>query len=253
MKIAVGLDLGSTAIKAVFAEGGRVAWKGVRATAPGQRDVARALMEAGMSELGVGMDAISGVAATGYGRKLYPADSYVDEITANAAGAFALSGGAARTVVNIGGQDIKALFLDDRGQVTDFRMNDKCAAGTGRFFELVSRLLDADLSEFDRLRDGSREEVELNSTCVVFAESEIVSMMARGVRKEDIVKALFASVSRRAAALASGARAGAVYLDGGPARHRGLAAAMEDELMTEVSVLDAPQYTVAYGAASAIM
>jgi predicted CoA-substrate-specific enzyme activase len=257
MKIIVGLDLGSTAIKAVFTDGERVMWRGVKATAPGQEKAAWSLINDGASSLGLGAEEISGIAATGYGKKLFTkADRYVDEISANAAGVFSLSGGEARTVINIGGQDVKILFLGEDGRVSDFKMNDKCAAGTGRFFELVSRLLDVDISEFDRLSGLTKnagetyQEVELNSTCVVFAESEIVSLMARGVKKEAIAKALFASVSRRAAALIGGNElSGAVYLDGGPALNKGLALALGEELMTDVKVLDAPQFSVAYGAA----
>jgi activator of 2-hydroxyglutaryl-CoA dehydratase len=96
----------------------------------------------------------------------------------------------------------------------------------------------------------STEEVEINSTCVVFAESEIVSLIARGVRKEDVTKALYVSIARRVAALAGRVTGlGAVYLDGGAAMNRGLASALEDELFTEVRVLEEPQFTVAYGAA----
>jgi predicted CoA-substrate-specific enzyme activase len=172
-----------------------------------------------------------------------------DEISANAAGLFHLSGGQARTVINIGGQDLKVMNLDERGRVIDFKMNDKCAAGTGRFFELAARLLDTPLDEFAALSRQAETGIELNSTCVVFAESEMVSLLARGVGKAEIVKALHASVARRAAGLMGRECPGPVWLDGGPARNRGLAEALEEELMTEIRVLAHPQYTVAYGVA----
>jgi predicted CoA-substrate-specific enzyme activase len=251
MSVRVGLDLGSTAIKAVFTEEGEVLWRGVLPTVPGQETVASALIDAGLTETKRLRGDIADVVSTGYGKKLFTsARADVDEITANAVGAARLSGGEARTVINVGGQDVKAIRVDERGAVVDFRMNDKCAAGTGRFFELAARLLDAPISDFDRLAENSTEEVEINSTCAVFAESEIVSLLARGVSKEDIAKAIYASVARRIAGLA-GPLCGeeAVYLDGGAARNRGLAEALEDEMMREVRTFDEPQFTVAYGAA----
>ena len=160
-----------------------------------------------------------------------------------------MSGGQARTVVNIGGQDVKVLNLDEKGRVVDFKMNDKCAAGTGRFFELAARLLDTFLENFGELARLAKEEVELNSTCVVFAESEMVSLLARGVGRAEIIRALNASVARRVAGLLGRDLGGPVWLDGGPARNLGLAEARENELMTEIRVLDDPQYTVACGAA----
>ena len=246
----VGLDIGSAAIKAVFVKDGRILWCGLAPTAPGQADVAQRLIEDGLVQLGLEPVLPVKVVSTGYGKKLFQkADRNVDEITANALGAFSLSEGKARAVINIGGQDMKVIIMDGDGRIVDFKMNDKCAAGTGRFFELVARVLDTPISDFDRLCESSTKEVEINSTCAVFAESEIISLLARGVRKEDILQALHVSIARRATGLLGrDLPEGAVYLDGGPAKNRALAAAIENELMTKVHVLDAPQYTVAYGA-----
>jgi len=246
----VGLDLGSTAIKVVFAGDGDILWRGLTPTAPGQANTAQKLIEEGLAQLGLEPALPMKIVSTGYGKKLFErADHKIDEITANALGAFRLSGGKARTVINIGGQDMKIMTLDDRGRVVDFKMNDKCAAGTGRFFELAARILDTPIIDFDKLSASSTEELEINSTCVVFAESEIISLLARGVRKEDILKALHVSVARRVTGLIGrDLPGGAVFLDGGPAQNPALAAAIEDELMTDVYVLAEPQYTVAYGA-----
>ena len=246
----VGLDLGSAAIKVVFAEDGRILWRGLAPTAPGQARIVQKLIEDGLARLGLERELPMKVVSTGYGKKLFEqADRNIDEITANALGAFRLSEGKARTVINIGGQDMKIMILDDRGRVADFRMNDKCAAGTGRFFELIARILDTPIADFERLSASSSEELEINSTCVVFAESEIISLLARGVEKGDILKALHVSIARRAAGLLGRISSdGAVFLDGGPAQNRALVAAIEDELMTDVHVLEAPQFTAAYGA-----
>jgi predicted CoA-substrate-specific enzyme activase len=253
MKLKIGADLGSTAIKTVIAEDGEILWRGQTNTAPGQEEHAMRLIASGLEVLGMSMDEVGGIAVTGYGKKLFAgARVRVDEISANAAGVFRLSGGAARTVVNIGGQDLKALHLDENGRVTDFRMNDKCAAGTGRFFELAARLLDTPLSEFGSLSRQAAQELELSSACVVFAESEMVSLLARGMPREEIIAALHRSVARRAAGLVGRDVSGPVWLDGGPAKNAGLAEALEDELMTEIRVLAEPQHTVAYGAALAL-
>ena len=246
----IGLDLGSTAIKAVFVDGEELIWRGLAPTAPGQGAIAARLIEEGRQALNLSSVAGVRLASTGYGRNLFQAaEVIVDEISANARGLFHLSGGRARTVINIGGQDVKVLILDEKGRVTDFRMNDKCAAGTGRFFELAARILDTPLESFGELGSRAQEEVELNSTCVVFAESEIVSLLSRGIARESVIKALNASVARRVAGLLGRDLGGPVWLDGGPAQNLGLVEALENELMAEVRVLEAAQYTVAYGAA----
>ena len=251
MNLRIGVDLGSTLIKVVFVDGEELIWRGLKATAPGQEIIASDLIKDGRKALGLPTGLDAGLALTGYGRNLFQAaDVKVDEISAGALGAYKRSGGSARNVLNIGGQDLKVLHLDEDGKVLDFKMNDKCAAGTGRFFELAARILDTTLEDFGYLSSQADMEVELNSTCVVFIESEIVSLLARGVKRENIIKALNASVARRASGLLG--REAAVdflWLDGGPAQNRGLLAAFEDELMTEVRALPEPLYTVAYGAA----
>ncbi|MDR2450290.1 MAG: acyl-CoA dehydratase activase [Candidatus Accumulibacter sp.] len=253
MKLKIGVDLGSTAIKTVIAQEGEVLWRGRTNTAPGQEEHALRLIGSGLRALGFAMDAVAGIAVTGYGKKLFAdASVRVDEIGANAAGLFRLSGGAARTIINIGGQDLKVLRLDENGRVADFRMNDKCAAGTGRFFELAARLLDTPLGGFGTLSRRACQDLELNSTCVVFAESEMVSLLSRGTPREEIIAALHRSVARRAARLLWRDAPGPVWLDGGPARNAGLVEALEDQLMTEIRVLEEPQHTVAYGATLAL-
>jgi predicted CoA-substrate-specific enzyme activase len=253
MRCTIGVDLGSTAIKAVLVKDGDLAWFRKTPTAPGQEKLAQQLVEAALADLGLSRGDVAGVAATGYGKKLFAsAGRAVDEITANALGLHRLSQGRCRVIVNVGGQDLKVIRLDETGKIADFRMNDKCAAGTGRFFEQVARILDAPLESFGRMAQAASEAVELNSTCVVFAESEIVSLLARGVDKQAVVKGFHRSVARRIASLLGRQAAsddGDIYLDGGPSQDAGLLEALEDELMTEVKVLPQPQFTVAFGAA----
>lgn len=249
--LSIGLDLGSTAIKMVITESEKIIHRQWVPTAPGQERLARRMIEEALTALDIKPDRVRGIASTGYGKKLFAgASNHIDEISANALGLFKLSGQTARTIINIGGQDLKVLKLAENGQIIDFRMNDKCAAGTGRFFELVARLLDTSLESFGELSAADVPAPELNSTCVVFAESEIVSLLAQGESKEAIIKALHNSVARRVAGLVpSPAADGAVYLDGGPAQNQGLREALEDELMLEINVLPESQFTVAYGAA----
>ncbi|MCL2789103.1 MAG: acyl-CoA dehydratase activase [Desulfobulbus sp.] len=250
MRVDIGLDLGSTAIKVVFVENEKILWRGQTATVPGQEALAMGLIQKGRHNLALPEEQIGSLVATGYGKNLFAAtDRQIDEISANALGLFRLSGGQARTIINIGGQDVKVLTLDEKGRVADFRMNDKCAAGTGRFFELAARLLDTPLEDFGELARRAKNHVELNSTCAVFAESEIISLLAQGVGREEIIWALNASVARRVAGILGRRQSeGAVFLDGGPAQNRGLVEALEDEMLTDIHVTAEPQFSVAYGA-----
>ncbi len=250
MSLNIGLDLGSTAIKMVINHNGELKWHKKVPTAPGQEKIAKDLIEVALEEYGLAEGDIKDVAATGYGKGLVSfAGVRVDEISANARGIFALSNGDCRTIINIGGQDLKVINLEENGQISNFKMNDKCAAGTGRFFELAARILDTPIGEFGRLSQSTDETVELNSTCVVFAESEIVSLIAKGTPKEAIIRGLHYSVARRIGNLMGRNASGrGIYLDGGPAQNAGLLEALEDELLMEIKVLPQPQFTVAFGA-----
>ena len=251
MNYKIGLDLGSTAIKMVLVNGTKMEWSRKVPTAPGQEHLAMNLVKEALSELGISDKDIERVSATGYGKKLISfAGDTIDEISANAQGMFTLSEGKCRTIINIGGQDLKVINLSDNGKIADFRMNDKCAAGTGRFFEQVSRILDTPLELFGEMSLQADEALELNSTCVVFAESEIVSLLAKGVKKENIIKGLHNSIARRITNLLGRQKTSEnIFLDGGPSQNQGLLDALEDELLVEVNVLPNPQFTVAYGAA----
>jgi len=254
MNLCIGADLGSTAIKVVINSGETSLWRGVAQTVPNQERVVRNLIDEGLAAIGAN-GAEYQVAATGYGKKLLTgAQKNVNEISANALGLFRQSAGRAGVVINIGGQDSKVIRLAPDGRVLDFRMNDKCAAGTGRFFEQAARILDVPLEDFARLGVASKKEIDINSTCVVFAESEIVSLLASGAAREDIIRGLCVSVARRAAGLMGNNDVeGSIYLDGGPALNECLVAALRDELAADVHVLEAPQYTVAHGAALSLL
>ncbi|MDR1083540.1 MAG: acyl-CoA dehydratase activase [Deltaproteobacteria bacterium] len=248
----IGLDLGSTAIKMVLVKNNEITWSRKVPTAPGQEALAMELVKGAVNECGLSEVDIDHIAATGYGKKLMSSAGHtVDEISANAQGLHWLSEGRCRTIINIGGQDLKVINLNEKGLIADFKMNDKCAAGTGRFFEQAARILDTPLEKFGEMSKLADEPLELNSTCVVFAESEIVSLLAKGVPKERIIKGLHHSVARRITHLLGSRntpKGGDIYLDGGPSQNPGLLEALEDELLMEVKVLPNPQFTVAFGA-----
>ncbi len=250
----IGVDVGSTGIKVVFVESGRsggpdqIIWKTVVPTKPGQSALVDKLIAKGLNALSATQADIEKTCVTGYGRNLIDTKNYVvDEIWANAAGIQKLTGGRARTLINIGGQDVKIIKLTESGQVLDFKMNDKCAAGTGRFFEIAATILDTPLEDFHS-PDNLDPAVNINSTCAVFAESEIVSLLAKGINKHSIIKGINNAVARRIASLAgNGLLEEDIYVDGGPAKNTGLVQSIEDQLLCDIKVLDDPQYTVALG------
>ncbi|MDR0477810.1 MAG: acyl-CoA dehydratase activase [Desulfobulbaceae bacterium] len=248
--IIAGIDLGSTAIKLALVADGQLLWHKAAPTAPGQEKIADNLLTEGLAAVGRSGETVVR-AVTGYGKHLLVgADRVIDELTANRLGVCKASDGRARSLINIGGQDVKVIRLSAKGQMTGFKMNDKCAAGCGRFFEVAARILDTEVGSFATLAANAAEAARINSTCAVFAESEIVSLMAQGVVKENIIAGLHQSVARRIAGLcAGGALEDDIYLDGGAAQNPGLVHALEDELCRDLHVLPLPQFTVAYGAA----
>ena len=200
-------------------------------------------------------DEIGCIFSTGYGRKLFKeADDSISEITANAVGACKIGAheGKVKTIINIGGQDLKIIILDNDGHIKNFAMNDKCAAGTGRFLEMASRNLEVEIDELgDHHQKSTAVPMTINSTCTVFAESEIIGLLANGNGKAEIIAGIHYSIAKRVVRLTRrfGIVEDVVFFDGGPAMNSGLVTAIEDELMRRVVVPDIPQITTAYGAA----
>ncbi|MFZ4857636.1 MAG: acyl-CoA dehydratase activase [Desulfuromonadaceae bacterium] len=255
MNYFAGIDVGSTAIKvAVVDEEGNVA--GVHVAASGSlfhRNSTEAL-NCLLGRLHLKRSDVRYLIATGYGRKLFKeADDSISEITANAIGAFEAGKafGGVGTIINIGGQDSKAIQIDENGNVVNFAMNDKCAAGTGRFLDVAARNLDLDLEELgDYHFKGENAPLNINSTCTVFAESEIIGLLANGHGKPEIIAGIHYSIASRTVRLAKRVGIeGRVYFDGGPALNRGLVAALQDELGRELVIPEHPQTTTAFGAA----
>jgi predicted CoA-substrate-specific enzyme activase len=247
----LGVDLGSTTAKVVVLDeaGDLRAAEVVQMGAVSRAGCARA-MEKALATAGIGEDDVTAAIATGYGRRLVPGiDRSFTEITCHARGAAAMCPGV-RLVVDIGGQDSKAIAVDDEGLVENFAMNDRCASGTGRFFEVLARAIECDLPELAGLALAGTKELEVSSMCATFAETELISMLAQGEQREDIAASVHRAVATRTLGLAAqvGRRA-PVVMTGGVARNAAAVHFLAEALRTEVTVPDSPQITGAYGAA----
>jgi predicted CoA-substrate-specific enzyme activase len=246
--VALGIDAGSTTCKAVAvdAAGAIVAWT-LADMSPRVEDQTRATLAA-FHELG--MPPESPVFATGYGRKLVPdADRAVTEITCHARGVFADTG-TAGTLVDIGGQDSKVIRIGPNGSPIDFAMNDKCAAGTGRFLEHTAGRLGVSLDDLGPTALSASTAVTITSTCTVFAESEIISLVAHGEPVDRILLGLHAGLVSRILAMMRGVGLVApLLLSGGVARNAAIVALLEQQSGMPVHLPSRPQLMGAYGAA----
>jgi predicted CoA-substrate-specific enzyme activase len=218
--------------------------QGVDQDALASRLLAQVLKRAGMARKQVGR-----IVATGYGRNAVSfADTTITEITCHARGVCRVAPGA-RTVIDIGGQDSKLIRLDKDGAVRDFAMNDRCAAGTGRFLEVVASRLQVDACALGQMAAKASAPSQISSMCVVFAETEIIGLLAAGARTEDIVAGVQAAIAKRIAAMAGRDLADAVVFTGGVALISGMAHALREALGHPVTVSPEPQMTGALGAA----
>jgi predicted CoA-substrate-specific enzyme activase len=248
--VTVGIDIGSISTKAaIMADGrvlaSRVIFTGYNAEAAGRKVFEMVLADASLTAADIG-----GIVATGYGRKSVSfADKAVTEIMCHAVGARHLHP-EIRAVVDIGGQDSKAILLDETGRVVNFAMNDKCAAGTGRFLEVMARALEVDLDDFGPLSLKAEAPSKISSLCTVFAESEVISLIARGEKRANIIAGIHESISVRVLAMAG--RVGLrppIAMTGGVARNIGVVRAFEKAVGSPVAVSEYAQVNGAIGAA----
>ncbi len=255
MKYFVGIDIGSTAIKVSVIDEHKILL-GYKISASGSMfyKYAQETLELLLKELNIALCDVVYTVATGYGRKLYKeADENISEITANAIGARAAATvfGEIKTIINIGGQDSKAISLDSEGNVTNFAMNDRCAAGTGKFLDVVALKLEIDVEELGRYHfQAEGTPLSVSSTCAVFAESEIIGLLGNNHSVADIVCGVHYSIAKRIVKLVKrvGVKEG-IYFDGGPALNAGLVKAIENEIGQKIFIPEFPQVTTSYGAA----
>ena len=249
--IDVGIDAGSRTIKAVLfdAEGQKIVASGVVDQGIDQEALAQQLFQRLLEQSGLRREQVRGIVATGYGRKLIAlADTTVTEITCQARGVRHVVPEAA-TIIDIGGQDSKLVRLAGNGRVTDFVMNDRCAAGTGRFLEVVATRLGVKLSSLGKLAADSQQVAIISSMCVVFAETEIVGLLASGIAPADIAAGVQTAVATRVAAMAGREVQLPVVFAGGVALIPGMDAALHKALGKHVEIAPMPQMTAAVGAA----
>ena len=246
----LGIDIGSTASKCVMLKNGtEIAAKSLIGVGAGTSGPQRAI-EAVLSSAGMKREDMDFVLATGYGRNSLDevADKQMSELSCHAKGAFFLFP-KVHTVIDIGGQDVKILHVEN-GNLVNFQMNDKCAAGTGRFLDVMARVLEVKVEELGKLSAMSTKPVSISSTCTVFAESEVISQLAKDTDKCDIIKGIHQSVDNRVVGLAH--RVGIqdqVVMTGGVAQNSGIVEALQEQLGHEVHTSPLTQYVGALGAA----
>lgn len=247
---AIGVDVGSTACKVVaVGPGGALLDRRVEPTDPRiERQVERLV-----GELRAAAGADAPVGATGYGRKRVPGARALTEITCHARGAFSRAGRAG-VLVDMGGQDTKVIRVGPAGEVVDFAMNDKCAAGTGRFLEVILGRLQVPFEGLAERVAAAPRAVPVSSTCTVFAESEVISLVAGDEPLDGIVKGLHVALASRVASLARGAvGVEEILMSGGVALNGAMVGALGDALGRPVRVLPDPQLVGALGAALSVL
>ena len=247
----LGIDIGSSSSKAVLLKNGSeiIAEDAIQA-GTGSSGPSRVLQQI-MQQSGLELNEIDYTIATGYGRfSVAFANEQISEITCHAKGIAWLLPGTG-TIIDIGGQDAKAIRVDADGRLDDFIMNDKCAAGTGRFLEVMSRVLDIRVEDMGEVSRHSTKELSISSTCAVFAESEVISRMSNNETVEDIAAGIHRSVAKKTASLVTrmGPIRKDVVMSGGVAHNSGVVKALEDILKCSIIVPDKCQLAGAIGAA----
>ena len=246
----LGIDIGSSSSKiAAVDENKRILGFAVRNIGTGTKG-ADQCMEELMGRLGATEDDITYSIVTGYGRMTYKkADRQITEITCHAKGVSTLYPGA-RSIIDIGGQDAKAIQLKADGSVENFVMNEKCAAGTGRFFEVMARVLDCSLEELALLAEEDEEPVTISSMCTVFAESEVISQLASGATHAAVAKGAHIAVAKRVTGLAKRIRLKSdLVMTGGVAMNTAMVKCLGQQIGMEVIQPSHPQVMGAIGAA----
>jgi predicted CoA-substrate-specific enzyme activase len=248
MKYFAGIDIGSTMTKVVIINNGIIS-SVIGPTGPEQRRLANKVMEEALNKAVLAFESINYIVATGYGRINVPfADKQVTEITCHAKGVANLFP-EAKTVIDIGGQDSKGIKIDN-GRPIDFVMNDKCAAGSGRFLEITADALGINIEEMGELALQSDNPAQISNICTIFAEQEVVNKLAEGIPLRDLVAGVLESLASRVSRMVKRLNVEeTVVITGGVAKNAGLVKALSDKLGYHVSVPSEPLLTGAVGAA----
>ena len=247
--ISIGIDAGAATTKAVVLRENEIAGYIIIPTGFDFRKAGEKAFEEVLSNCSIGDSEVGKIIATGYGRSSIGfADKTISEITAHARGVGYLIP-AAHTIMDIGGQDSKVIITEN-GKVVDFLMNDRCAAGTGKFLEYTAKALEISLNQLGTLALVSKNPAKISSMCTVFAESEVISLRAQKTKKEDIAAGLIESIILRTTAMVKklGMKPELVFV-GGVANNPGVVKAFEKALDTKVQLPEEPQITGALGAA----
>ncbi len=244
-----GIDVGSTMTKVVILNKGVIA-SVIGATGPEQRRLANKVMEEAVRQASLSFQAITYIVSTGYGRINVPfADRQFTEITCHARGAVHLFPNA-RTVIDVGGQDIKAIKIDAEGRTADFVMNDKCAAGSGRFIEVIADSLGVPLDKVGDLSLQSKNPAKISNICTIWAQQEVAASLAQGVPVSDLLAGVHHSLADRIGRMANRLTLEeAVIVTGGGAKNKGLLKALTEQLGHKVLAPQEPLITGALGAA----
>jgi len=243
-----GIDIGSTMTKVVIMNDGIIS-SIIGPTGPEQRRLANRVMENALNQAGLPFEAITYLVATGYGRINVPfADKQVTEISCHAKGVAHLFP-RCKTVIDVGGQDSKGITIA-HGRPTDFVMNDKCAAGTGRFLEVIAEALGITIEDCGGMALKSKQPAQISNICTVFAEQEVVARLAEGVPLNDLVAGILESLASRISRMVNRLKvANEVVITGGGAKNAGLVKALSDKLGYATLVPPEPLITGAVGAA----
>ena len=252
--ITAGIDMGSKNIKVVILKDGEMIGKGLVLAGFDSRKSAEEAFSLALETAGIKMEDVNNIVATGAGRKHAPyTEKDITEVGGNAKGVLRMYP-MARTVIDVGAEEGRAIRCNEAGKVVDFALNEKCAAGAGAFTESMSRALEVTLEELGKMSLESDQEIPMNAQCAVFAESEVVSLLHAKTPKKDISKAVHDAIASRIISLVR--KVGFepdVVLIGGVAYNVGFVDSLKRGLECDVIVPDDPQYFGAYGAALAAM
>jgi len=248
--ITAGCDIGSLTAKVVIMMDDAIVASEVIRRKRSPDESAMEVMDIALSKSNISLKDIDYCVATGYGKEHVAfAQNSESEISCHGKGAVWHEPNA-KMIIDIGGQDAKAIKLDEKGNVTRYVYNDKCASGTGRFLEIIAKALDLDLEELGEFSEQSKNDLTLSSQCVVFAETEIISMVNEGREIPDIIKALHRAVANRVASLAKSIEVdGDVIMAGGVAKNKGMFEALKFALGGRLTSMEDPQKNGALGAA----